>query len=226
MKIFAAILEWTGILTVIYTFIGLIAGAFGYVLVLENATFPLINFNLAVILIPIGLLLIVIGWLISINTKDNAITPFLDMNDLSFIEKVIRKTALRNFWVGLFLLVFGFILCVTPLLDKQAISIGGNIFIIIFGSLCIFLGLFMIFKWAKMRIPQKSKEWNLIMIEPHKIDEIKVQIFQNEMGKVNQAINVNFIRANKIKAVLAVNEEQLHLLKQYLLKVNPGIKIN
>ena len=77
-----------------------------------------------------------------------------------------------------------------------------------------------------MRIPQKSKEWNLIMIEPHKIDEIKVQIFQNEMGKVNQAINVNFIRSNKIKAVLAVNEEQLHLLKQYLLKVNPGIKIN
>ncbi|MBL7898057.1 MAG: hypothetical protein JNJ99_05955 [Crocinitomicaceae bacterium] len=226
MKLIAAIIQWTGMLVVFYTIVGVIVGAFGYVLVISEARLPFIDLNLAYILLPLGLLMAVSGWMIKrkIESKEHHGIPELDVKDLSFIEKAIKKTGRRNLWVGALFCLIGTICFLALVYDPKEISLTGQIIIIIFGILFLLIGLLMLSIWSRLLNVRQTKEWNLIMMEPHKINQVKIEIYQNEMGKVNQAISMTFIVENKLHSVLHLTEQQMHLMIQYLNEVNPAIQ--
>lgn len=230
MKLFSAIIKLSGAACILIGVVGFILGLFDYVLVLQGSEMPLVDGAMAVILGVVGAIMFAGGWFLEKRAEkkdpENR-APQLDINDLQFIEKAIKRTRTRNYIIGICLLVFGGLMACVPWLDPEADpSSGGSIFIICLCALMVTLGGLMIFKAMKLNNIQESDIYKKIMLEPKTITGLDAQIIRNQYTKHGTQINAGLFISTKKIAVLNVNETELELLRQYLLKHNPNLTYN
>lgn len=230
MKLFSAIIKLSGGACILIGVVGFILGLFDYVLVIQGSELPLVDGAMAIILGVVGALMFAGGWLMEkrAEKKDpENIAPQLDINNLQFIEKAIKRTRRRNYIIGICLLVFGGLMVCIPWLDPEADpSSGGSIFIICLCALMVALGGFMIFKAMKLNNIQESDIYKKIMLEPKTITGLDGQIIRNAYTKHGTQVNAHLFISTKKIAVLNVSESELELLRQYLVKHNPNLTYN
>ena len=134
MKLFSAIIKLSGAACILVGVVGFILGLFDYVLVLQGSELPLVDGAMAIVLCVVGGAMFAGGWFMekrAVKNDPEVRTPQLDVNDLQFIEKAIKRTRKRTYIIGIFLLVFGGLMVCIPWLDPEADpSSGGSIFII------------------------------------------------------------------------------------------------
>lgn len=228
MKLFSAIIRITGAALLLVSVIGFIAGCFDYVLVIRNSELPLVDGAMAVAFAAVGAVFFVLGhfMLKRAEKKDpENIAPQLDINNLQFIEKAIRRTRRRNYIFGICLIVFAVLFICIPFLDPEANpSSGGSIFIFCLAGLMIVLGVFMLFKAIQLNNIQDSSVYKTIMLEPKTITRLDAQIIRNPYTKHGTQINANLFVSTKKIAVLNVSADELELLRQYLVKHNPNLQ--
>lgn len=191
---------------------------------------PLVDGGMAVILAVIGGVFFALGHFMQKRAEKNdpeVVAPQLDINDLGFVEKAIRRTRKRNYIIGICLVIFGGLFIAVPFLDPEADpTSGGSIFIMSLAGLMIALGGFMVFKAMNLNNIQESEVYKKIMLEPKTITGLDAQIIRNQYTKHGTQVNANLFISTKKIAVLNVNETELELLRQYLLKHNPNLQYN
>jgi hypothetical protein len=228
MKLFYAIIKLTGAALLFVAIVGFVLGLFDYVIEVNDSKMPLIDGPLAGILGVLGAVFFGLGYFMQKRAEKNDPenpAPRLDINDLEFIERAIRRTRRRNYIVGFCLLVFGGLMMCIPFLDPEANpSSGGSIFIYCLCALMIVLGVFMIFKATQLNNIQESSVYKHIMLEPKSITALDAQIIRNGYTKHGTQVNANIFISTKKIAVLNVNETELELLRQYLTKHNPNLQ--
>ncbi len=229
MKLFSSLIRISGIICVLVAIAGFIAGLSNYVLVIHGSELPLVDGGMAIFLGVLGAILFVAGHFMlkraEKNNPDAVAPPQLDINNLQFIEKAIKRTRRRNYIIGISLLVFGGLMMCVPFLDPEADpSSGGSIFILCLCGLMIVLGGFMIFKAMQLNNIQESAIYKTIMLEPKTITGLDGLIIRNAYTKHGNQINANLFISTKKIAVLSVNETELELLRQYLMKHNPQLQ--
>lgn len=229
MKLFSAIIKLSGGALVLVAVYGFIAGIFDYVLTINGSALPLVDGPMAILFAVIGLVMFALGYFMQKRAEkinpDATAPPQLDVNNLQFIEKAIKRTRRRNYIMGICLIVFGALMICIPWLDPEADpSSGGSIFIICLCVLMIVLGGFMIFKAMQLNNIQESTIYKTIMLEPKTITGLDALIVQSAHTKHAGAINATIFISTKKIAVLNVNAEELELLRQYLLKHNPQLQ--
>jgi hypothetical protein len=229
MKLFWAIIRISGGACIFVAILGYILGKFDYVLEINNAALPLIDGEVAIALIVVGIVFLALGFWLGkrAEKKDGASTaiPQLDINNLEFIEKAIRRTRRRNYIMGIFLFAFGGFMCWVPFVDPEADpSSGGSIFLYCFGGLVLILGGFMLFKAVQMNNIHNTTIYQTIMLNPKVITGLDVQIVQSAYTKHSKQINVHLFISTQKLAVLSVNDTELELLRQYLMRHNPNLQ--
>ena len=228
MKLFLSILRLSGIACLLIAVIGFILGLFDYVLVIRGAELPIVDGGTAIGLAIGGIILFVIGhFLLKRSEKKDPgpAIPQLDLNNLQFIEKAIRRTVRRNLIISISMIAFAALFICVPFLDPEANpSSGGSIFIYCLAGLMIFLGVFMIAKAMKMMNVQDSDIYKAIMLEPKTITGLDALIIRNAYTKHGNQINASLFISTKKIATLTVNESELELLRQYLVKHNPNLQ--
>jgi drug/metabolite transporter (DMT)-like permease len=230
MKLFWAIIKISGVAIIFVAIVGFVLGQFDYVLEISGSALPLVDGPLALILSPIGLVFFFAGYVLQRRAEkkdEGKSAPQLDINDLSFVERAIARTRRRNLIIGFFLAAFGVFMLVIPFLDPEADpSSGGSIFLYCFAALIIFLGVFMMFKAVQLFNIADTEIYRKIMLEPKTITGLDAQIVRSAYTKHSSTINAHLFISTKKIAVLTVNETELELLRQYLLRHNPGLQYN
>ncbi len=228
MKLFSAIIKLSGGALILVAVVGFICGLFDYVLVIKGAEMPLVDGAVAVALAVTGIVFFALGWFLEKRAEkkdpENR-APLLDVNDLKFIEKAIKRTRKRNYIFGIFMIVVAGFFFVVPFLDPEADpSSGGSIFIFVLAALMIGAGFFMLLKAVKLNNIPESDIYKKIMLEPKTITGLDGQIIRNAYTKHGAQVNATISISTKKIAVLNVNETELELLRQYLLKHNPNLQ--
>src|SRR5688572_4799213 len=98
MKLFSAIIKLTGGALMLVAVAGFICGLFDYVLVIKGSEMPLVDGGMAVALAVIGGVFFAGGWFMEKRAMKNdqeAVAPQLNINDLGFIERSIKRTRRR-----------------------------------------------------------------------------------------------------------------------------------
>lgn len=228
MKVFSKILKIVG---EVFFFVGIaggILGSFDYVLVIKGTELPVLDWTEAIVCTLIGVLIFIIGYVLTkkygdVDTVAEEL-PKLDMGDLDFIIKALKKTRRRNFNMGFFLSLFGLGMILLPLLSDEGAGI--KIGLAVFGAICLLIGIVGFLQYNKLKNIETSEIYKLIMHTPQQITSLTAQIFTSGFGKVGQSINANIIVGKKTKGVLSITENDLELLRQYLVKHNPGVEFN
>lgn len=232
MKLLWYIIKISGIASLLVAVLGYIAGKFDYVIVLKGAELPLIDGAVASGLIVAGLILTFTGhFLLKRAEKKSADLPeekpVLEFSNLDFIEQTLKRTRRRNYFLGFFFVPFGGLIMAVPFLDPEAHPSGGtSIFLYGFGALLLALGAFMMFKAIQLNNIQESAIYKTIMFSPQQITGLKIQVVQSAYTKHSRHINAHVMIGTKALAVLSVNETELELLRQYLLKHNPQLDLS
>ena len=177
---------------------------------------------MAGILLVLGAVFFAIGFFMDRKPETGPEPVRLDMTDLTFIEKSIRKTRNRSLWVGLFIGLFGAFMLILPSLDSESTT-GVAIGLGIFGGICILIGGFMLFQFMKLRVITESEVYKKIMLEPQTITRFQTVVVQSQAGRSFDATNVTLFVGTKKLTTLAVSEKDHELLKQYLLKHNSNL---
>lgn len=230
MKLFSAIIKLSGGALILVAVVGFICGLFDYVLVIKGSEMPLVDGPVAIALGVIGIVFFLLGWFMEkkATQKDTGdAAPRLDLNNLDFVERAIKRTRRRNLVIGFFMLVFGGFMFVVPFLDPEADpSSGGSIFLYCLAGLTVFIGGFMMFKGLQLMNIQDSAVYQTIMLEPKTITGLQAQIIQSAYTKHSQQINATLFISTKKIATLSVSETELELLRQYLVKHNPNLQFS
>lgn len=225
MKVLSKMLKIIGGALIFVGIVGGILGSFDFVLVMRGIELPLLDPIGAVACVVIGLILFLLGHVFTKKFGDIDIipteNPTLNMGDLSFIVKSLKKTKRRNLMMGIFLSLFGLSMILLGLLSNE--GKGVTIGLSIFGTICLLIGMFSFAQYAKLINIESSEIYQLIMFTPQKITGLTGQIFRSGFGKVGQAVNASIIVDKKTKCILSVSENDLELLRQYLLKHNPNL---
>lgn len=228
MKVIGKMLKLVG---EVFFFVGIaggILGSFDFVLVIRGHELPTIDWTTGIICALIGLGLFSIGYLIQKKYGNiDAIVdekPTLNMSDLGFVVKALKKTRRRNFNMGIFMSLFGLGMILLPLQSSE--GAGVTIGLAIFGAICLLIGIMSFVQYNKLKNIETSEIYRLIMHTPQQITGLTAQVFRSGFGKVGQAINANIIVGKKTKGVLSITENDLELLRQYLVKHNPGLELN
>jgi hypothetical protein len=228
MKVFSKILKIIGGTLFFVAIVGGLLGAFDFVLVIKGTKLPLMDLITSVSCAILGAILFFVGTALTKKFGDiDVITtenPVLDMGDLSFIVVAIKKTRKRNLIMTLFMSLFGLSMILLGLQSNE--GSGVKIGLSIFGGICLLLGIFSFVQYNKLKNIEMSEIYQLIMHTPQKITGLTGQIFRSGFGKVGQAVNASIIVDNKTKCVLAITENDLELLRQYLLKHNTNLEFN
>ncbi|ASS49010.1 MAG: hypothetical protein A3D31_05250 [Candidatus Fluviicola riflensis] len=222
MKKFGKILKIAGGMFAFFAIAGKIADHFGYVLKISGADLPPVDWAMAGILLVLGAVFFAIGFFLDRKPEAEAEPVRLDMTDLRFIEKAIKKTRNRSLWIGVFIAAFGAFMLVLPSLDTESTT-GAAIGLGIFGGICILIGGFMLYQYLKLRNIRESEVYKKIMIEPQTITRFQTVVVQSQAGKSFNATNVTLFVGTKRLTTLGVSDTDLELLKQYLLKHNKDI---
>lgn len=152
-------------------------------------------------------------------------TPTLDINDLQFVERAIKRTRRLNYIMGFVMLVISALFIAIPFLDPDANpASGGSITIISLGGVTAALGIFMIVKATRLSNIQDSAVYQTIMLEPKTITRLEVHIHRSAYTKRGSQTHVHLFSGEKKVAALTVSEAELSLLHQYLLRHNPNLK--
>lgn len=226
MKLFYSILKISGGAMLFIALVGFILGLFDYVLVISGSELPLVDGAMALGLGIAGALFYAGGHFLLKRQEKNApdVIPQLDINNLEFVTKAIKRTRRRNFIIGISLVIFAGLFIVIPFADPEADpSSGGSIFIFALAGLMVLLGFVMIAKAMKLSNIQDSDVYKTITLEPKTITALTVQIIRNGYTKYGNAINATVKVDSKKLAVLNVSESELELLRQYLVKHNPNL---
>lgn len=204
---------------------GGILSNFGYVLKIYGTELPMIDWELGIPLAIGGGILFGIGFLMEKKFKEKELPPVeLDINNLGFVESALKKTRRRNLIVGIFLILFALCLVgVQSLPDTKTMGTGGIATLWVLCLICLLLGIWMFFQYAKLSNIRGSEIYHIIMLEPQTITRLDAQIFKSGVGKVGQAINATLFVDKKRLTTLSVSETELELLRQYLLRHNPGL---
>jgi hypothetical protein len=229
MKLLWSVIKISGIAGLLVAVLGYIAGKFDYIIVLKGAELPLIDGEVASGLIAFGLILTFGGHFLLKKAERNSAErseekPILEFSNLDFIEQTLKRTRRRNYIMGIFFGAFGAFMIAVPFLDPEANpSGGGSLFLYGFGALVLSLGIFMLFKGIQLNNIQESPVYKTIMFNPQQITGLKIQIVQSAYTKHSKHVNAHVMIGAKALAVLSVNETELELLRQYLLKHNPQL---
>lgn len=228
MKLFAAIIKLSGALCVLLAVLGFILGLSDHVIEINRVALPLIDGGTAVVLIVIGLVMFFGGFFLEKravrNSPENAV-PQLELSNLDFIEKAIRRTRRRNYIIGFCMIVFGVLFVCVPFLDPEADpSSGGSIFIFVLAAVMITVGGWMLIKAIQLNNIQDSSVYQTIMLEPKTITGLNAHIVRSAYTKHSTQINANLLVGTKKIAMLNVKAEELELLRQYLVKHNPNLE--
>ena len=225
MKVLSKMLKIIGGALIFVGIVGGILGSFDFVLVMRGIELPLLDPFGAVACVTIGLILFLLGHVLTKKFGDIDVipteNPILNMGDLSFIVKSLKKTKRRNLMMGIFLSLFGLSMILLGLLSNE--GKGVTIGLSIFGTICLLIGMFSFSQYAKLINIESSEIYQLIMFTPQKITGLTGQIFRSGFGKVGQAVNASIIVDKKTKCILTVSENDIELLRQYLLKHNPNL---
>jgi hypothetical protein len=225
MKVLSKMLKIIGGALIFVGIVGGILGSFDFVLVMRGIELPLLAPFGAIACVTIGLILFLLGHVLTKKFGDIDVipteNPILNMGDLSFIVKSLKKTKRRNLMMGIFLSLFGLSMILLGLLSNE--GKGVTIGLSIFGTICLLIGMFSFSQYAKLINIESSEIYQLIMFTPQKITGLTGQIFRSGFGKVGQAVNASIIVDKKTKCILSVSENDLELLRQYLLKHNPNL---
>lgn len=225
MKVFSKILKIIGSAFIFVGIVGGILGTFDFVLVMRGIELPLLDPIGAIACVVIGLIIFILGHVLTKKFGDIDVisteNPTLNMGDLSFIVQSLKKTKRRNLIMGIFLSLFGLSMILLGLLSNE--GKGVTIGLSIFGTICLLIGMFSFAQYGKLINIESSEIYQLIMFTPQKITGLTGQIFRSGFGKVGQAVNASIIIDKKTKCVLSVSENDLELLRQYLLKHNPNL---
>lgn len=228
MKVLSKMLKIIGSALIFVGIVGGILGSFDFVLVMRGIELPLLDPIGAIACVVIGLILFLLGQVLTKKFGDIDVipteNPILNMGDLSFIVQSLKKTKRRNLTMGIFLSLFGLSMILLGLLSNE--GTGVTIGLSIFGTICLLIGMFSFSQYAKLINIESSEIYQLIMFTPQKITGLTGQIFRSGFGKVGQAVNASIIIDKKTKCVLSVSENDLELLRQYLLKHNPNLIFN
>lgn len=222
MKKFGKILKIAGAVFTFFAVAGKIADHFGYVLKVRGQGMPPVDWAMAGILVVLGAILYAIGFFLDRKPEAESEPVRLDMTDLSFIEKAIKKTRNRSLWVGIFIVAFGVFMMVLPSLDTESTP-GVAIGVGIFGGICILIGGFILYQYLKLRNVRESEVYKKIMLEPQTITRFQTVVVQSQAGKSFNSTNVTLFVGTKKLTTLGVSDTDLELLKQYLLKHNGDI---
>lgn len=205
--------------------VGFILSQVDYVLVIRGNKLPVVDGAVAIALLVLGVFFFGIGYLLARKGAANEpVKPEikLDMNNLDFIVRSIKKTGRRNLIIGIFLLAFGVAMFCVPFANGEGVSGAGNIFMLVFGLIMMFIATVAIYQFVKVSNVTESKIYKLLMLEPQHVTALHIAVFSSQ---INKSINASIIADKKTISVLQVSEKELELLKQYLLKHNPGIEI-
>ena len=222
MKKLGKILKLSGGVFAFFAVAGKIADHFGYVLKISGQGMPPIDWGLAGFLAVLGAILFAIGFFIDRKPQAEPEPVRLDMTDLSFIEKAIKKTRNRSLWVGIFIGAFGAFMIVLPSLDTESTT-GVAIGLGIFGGVCILIAGVLLFQYLKLRVIKESEIYKKIMLEPKTITRFQTVVMQSQAGRSFNSTNVTLYVGQKKLTTLGVSDTDLELLKQYLLKYNADI---
>ena len=225
MKVLSKMLKIIGSALIFVGIAGGILGSFDFVLVMRGIELPLLDPIGAIACVVIGLILFLLGHVLTKKFGDIDVipteNPILNMGDLSFIVQSLKKTKRRNLMMGIFLSLFGLSMILLGLLSNE--GKGVTIGLSIFGTICLLIGMFSFSQYAKLINIESSEIYQLIMFTPQTITGLTGQIFRSGFGKVGQAVNASIIVDKKTKCILSVSENDLELLRQYLLKHNPNL---
>lgn len=205
-----------------FAVVGKIADHFGYVLKVSGQGMPPVDWAMAGILLALGAILYAIGFFLDRKPEAESEPVRLDMTDLGFIEKAIKKTRNRSLWVGVFMVAFGVFMLVLPSLDTESTT-GVAIGLGIFGGICILIGGFMLYQYLKLRNIKESEIYKKIMLEPQTITRFQTVVVQSQAGRSFNSTNMTLFVGTKKLTTLGVSDTDLELLKQYLLKHNKDI---
>jgi hypothetical protein len=222
MKKLGKILKIAGAVFAFFAVAGKIADHFGYVLKVSGQGMPPVDWAMAGFLAVLGAIFFAIGFFLDRKPETEPQAVTLDMTDLGFVEKTIRKTRNKNLWVGIFIFAFGVFIAVLPYFDVGGTT-GTMIGLGIFGGVCILIGVFMLYLSMKLFSVQDSEVYKKIMIEPQTITRFQTMVIQSQGGRSFHSNNVTLYVGQKKLTTLAVSDTNLELLKQYLLKHNPNI---
>jgi drug/metabolite transporter (DMT)-like permease len=230
MKLFSAIIKLTGGAILLVAVLGFICGLFDYVLVIKGSELPLVDGAMAIVLGVVGVVLFGLGWFMEkrAEKKDpEIIAPQLDVNNLQFIERALKRTRRRSYIIGICLIAFAAFMIWIPFVDPEADpSSGGSIALMCFAGLVGVLGLFIIYRAAKLNNIQDSYVYKLIITEPQRITGLDGQITRSVYTKHSKAVYAHLSISTKKVAILAVSEAELELLRQYLVKHNPNLQFH
>lgn len=230
MKLFWSIIRLSGAAIIFVAVLGFILGLFNHVITINGAALPLIDGVMAIALGIFGALFLALGFFMQKRAEKKDIVqsaPQLDMNDLGFIVKAIKRTRRRNFWIGLSLVVFAGLFIVIPFADPEADpSSGGSLFIFGLAGLMIALGSWMLYKAMQLMNVEDSAIYKTIVMEPRTITGLDATIIHNRYTKHASQINAQLSVSTKKIATLAVSLNELELLRQYLQKHNPQLQYN
>lgn len=229
MKLFSAIVKLCGIALLVVAVLGYLAGLGGFVLRKRGGpALPLIDGPIASALGVIGIVFFVVGYFLlkRAEKKDPGnVVPQLDINNLGFIEKAIRRTRRRNYIFGICMIVFAALFVAVPFLDPEANpSSGGSVFIFCLAALMMVIGFWMLVKAMQLNNIPDSEIYQAIMLQPKTITRLDAQIIRSAYTKYSTQINANLFIDTKKIAVLNVNESELELLRQYLTRHNPNLQ--
>jgi hypothetical protein len=228
MKILAKILKLTGALTIFVAISGAIVGMFNLVIEMRGATFPKIDWPIALILVVIGCALWAVGWLMekrfgNIDQEDN-LRPVLDSNDLSFITSALKRTRKRNLLMAVFMGLFGLGLLGVLFVERE--STGVVIGVTVIALLCIAIAGFGLKQYAKLIHIQQSEIYQLLVYTPQQVTGLDIHVITSGVGKIGTATNATIKVDKKNAGVLQISTHDMDLLKQHLEKHNPGLVIN
>ena len=228
MKAIAVGLKLGGSLTAFIGFLGGILGSFGYVVKIGGAVFPYINWMNGVVIIICGGLSYVIGFFLQKVSKPvQTQKPVLDINNLEFIIRALRKTRNRIMGIAIFLLLFtAIIIIVESVIDDKSGNVGGDVVINIILTLCGLGGVALFIKAYGNWKVRETKAYKVIMLEPQTITHLKVLVAQSGIAKgtnVGKFISANIFVGRKHLTMLSVSETDIELLKQYLERANPNL---
>lgn len=222
MKKLGQILKLSGGVFAFVAIAGKIADHFGYVLKLRGQGLPPVDWAMAGFFLALGAVFYAIGFFLDRKPEPETEPVRLDMTDLSFIEKAIKKTRNRSLWVGVFMVAFGAFMLALPSLDAES-TLGVAIGLGIFGGICILIGGFMCYQYLKLRNIKESEIYKKIMLEPQTITRFQTVVVQSQAGRSFNATNVTLFVGTKKLTTLGLSDTDLELLKQYLLKHNSNL---
>jgi MFS family permease len=228
MRTLAAWFKVGGSFVTLLGIFGGIFGSFGYSVRIGGAIFPRMDWMSALFIIVFGCAFFLIGHFLEKRLpKEKVEIPKLDINDLAFITKALKKTRNRIMGFSIFLLLFTIIIIFAQsALEDGSSSVGTLITINVILALCAGLsGAMFVSAYKNWNIPE-SKAYKIIMLEPQTITHLKVLMTQSGLArgsKVGKFFNANVYIGKKSIAYFSTSESDILLLKQYLEKANPQL---